>query len=58
MIAVVVAVCLIVLNFITDKREQINSITAFIDASSVYGSSLEEEEELRESDGHGEACTT
>ncbi|XP_076469761.1 chorion peroxidase-like [Babylonia areolata] len=37
----------------TEPREQVNSITAFIDASSVYGSSLEEEEELRESEGHG-----
>ncbi|KAL8592239.1 hypothetical protein ACOMHN_030914 [Nucella lapillus] len=36
-----------------EPREQVNSITAFIDASSVYGSSLEEEEELRQSDGHG-----
>ena len=38
-----------------EPREQLNSITAFIDASSVYGSSTEEEEELREAGGKGRA---
>ena len=41
------------LLFLTEPIEQQNSITAFIDASSVYGSSVEEEEELRENEGKG-----
>ena len=36
-----------------EPREQLNSVTAFIDASSVYGSTTEEEEELREAGGRG-----
>ncbi|KAK7490593.1 hypothetical protein BaRGS_00018196 [Batillaria attramentaria] len=37
----------------TEQRQQLNVITSFIDASNVYGSSAEEEEELREANGLG-----
>ena len=35
------------------RREQINAITSYIDASNVYGSSLEQQANLRENGGTG-----
>ena len=39
---------------IDDVREQVNGITAFIDASQVYGSDDERSDHLRKLDGSGE----
>ena len=41
-----------------DPRAQINSITAFLDASNVYGSDPDREKALRERDGSGELLTS
>lgn len=38
-------------------REQINAITAFIDGSNIYGSTLEISKELREERGTGRKCS-
>jgi len=40
-------------NLDSPNHEQLNAITAFVDASNVYGSSLEESNALRSNDGSG-----
>ena len=39
--------------FFSDPRENVNSVTAFVDGSAIYGSSEERMRELRENNGTG-----